>query len=237
MPAAPAPPATPARTTRRLLGLGALGLAAALFVAFAAGRVSGGYSPGPASRLLGFPDPALERAATRAKELESKLAALEVARRVDQASAAKLAAAQDELQTRLGEQAQELTFYRSIVSPGDAAAGLKILKVSVLHGEASQSYRLRVVLIQAPAPTAAVEGQLAVSLDAVRAGRAVSVPLTVVPASGRGELGYAFRSFQEVTGTFEVPSDLRPVRLELEARSRGAATPLRHTVPWKVEAG
>lgn len=216
-----------------MLWLGVGGLLVALVTAFAAGRVSGGNSPGPAYRLLGFPDPALERANARAKELESKLAALEVARRVDQASAAKLAAAEEELQTRLGEQAQELTFYRSVVSPGDTAVGLKILKVQVLPGARPQNYRLRVVLIQAPA--APVEGALAVSLDGVRAGRAVTVPLAVVPASGRGELGYAFRSFQEVTGTFDVPPDLKPVRLELEARSHGAATPLRHALPWKVD--
>ena len=231
-------PATPplARTHPRMLWLGAAGLLVALFAAFAAGRISGGYSAGPASRLLGLPDPALERATAQVKALESKLSALELARKVDQASATKRAAVQDELQTRIEEQAQELTFYRSIVSPGDSAAGLKILRAEVLPGARPQNFRLRVVLIQAPKPTTEVEGTLVISVDGVRAGRAVSLPVAA-SSNGRNELGYAFRSFQEITASFDLPADLRPVRLQIEARSRGAATPLRHSVPWKVEAG
>ncbi len=214
------------------IALGAVGLCLALFVAYAAGRISVGYSGGAVSRALGLPDPALERATARAEELESKLATLEVARKVDQAAAAKLAAAQEELQSRIDEQGQELAFYRSIVAPDDATAGFRILKVQVLPGSGAQSFRLRVVLIQAPKPTAEIAGQLVVSIDGVRAGRAVSLPL------GRAEgLPYAFRSFQEINQVFDLPPDFRPVRLQLEARSRGATTPVRHNVPWKVDAG
>ena len=220
-----------------MLVIGAAGLLVALGAAFVAGRISGGYSGGPASRLLGLPDPALERATSRARELEARLSSLEVARKVDQASAAQLAAAQDELQAKIEEQAQELTFYRSIVSPGDSAAGLKVLRAQILPGEQPQHFRLRIVLIQAPKPTTEIDGVVAVSIDGLRGGRAVSLPLPLVSGTGHGDLSYAFRSFQELAATFEVPADLKPVRLQLEVRSRGAATPLRHSVPWKVEPG
>lgn len=230
-------PTVSRRAELRLLVLGAVGLLAALSAAFVAGRISGGYSPGAASLLLGLPDPALERAEAQARSLESRLSALEVARRVDQASAAQLAAAQEELQARIEEQAQELTFYRSIVSPGDSAAGLKILRVQILPGSRPQAYRLRIVLIQAPQPATEVDGVLTLRLDAVRAGRAVSLPLAVSGAGPKGDLGYSFRAFQELTTGFDLPADVKPVRLELEARSRGAPAPLRHAVPWKVEGG
>lgn len=223
---------------RRWLGilLGLAGLCLALFVAYAAGRISVGYSGGAVSRVLGLPDPALERATTHAQELDSKLAALEVARKVDQAAAAKLAAAQEELQAKIEEQGQELAFYRSIVAPDDATAGFRILKVKVMPGTGSDNYRLRVVLIQAPNPLNEIAGQLFITIDGVRAGRAVSLPLSITGAAGQG-LGYAFRSFQELNQTFDLPADFRPVRLQLEARSRGAPTPVRHSVPWKIEAG
>ena len=225
------------RTDRRMLWMGAAGLFVGLFAAFLAGRISGGYSGGAASRLLGLPDPALERATARVKELESQLSALELARKVDQASAAKLAGAQEELQVKIEEQAQELTFYRSIVSPGDSTAGLKILRAQILPGVRPQNYRLRIVLIQAPKPTTEIDGTVVVSIDGLRAGRAVSLPVAASTGTGHGELSYSFRAFQELTATFDLPADLRPVRLQLEARSRGAATPLRHSVPWKVESG
>jgi len=228
---------TGARTDRRMLFMGAAGLAVGLCAAFLAGRLSGGYSGGAASRLLGLPDPALERATARAQELESKLSALEMARQVDQASAAKLATTQDELQAKIEEQAQELTFYRSIVSPGDSAAGLKILRAQILPGVRPLNFRLRIVLIQAPTPTTAVDGTLVISVDGLRAGRAVSLPVVATAANGRTDLAYSFRSFQELTASFDLPPDVRPVRLQLEARTRGAATPLRHSVPWKLEAG
>lgn len=211
-----------------------LGLALALFVAFAVGRISAGYSGGAAARALGLPDPALERAGERIRELDSKLAALEVARKVDQAAAAKLASAQEDLQSKIVEQGQELAFYRSIVAPDDATAGFRILKVQVMPGTAPQRYRLRIVLIQAPRPAGDIAGELAVTIDGVRGGRAVSLP--IVSGDGR-PWPYAFRSFQELNRDFEVPPDVRPVRLQLEARSRGAPTPVRHSVPWKVESG
>ena len=220
-----------------MLVMGAAGLLVALFAAFAAGRISGGYSAGPASRMLGLPDPALERANAQARELESKLSSLEVARKVDQAAAAKLASAQEELQSRIEEQAQELTFYRSIVSPGDSAAGLKIVSTTILPGARPQNYRLRIVLIQAPQPAPEIDGTVSVGVDGVQGGRAVSLPLVLGENGAKRELDYRFRSFQELNSTFDLPADLKPVRLQLEARSRGAASPMRHSVPWKVEGG
>ena len=229
------PPRLPGTGERRWISiaLGVLGLCLALFVAYAAGRISAGYSGGAAARALGLPDPALERAGARARELESKLAALEVARKVDQAAAAKLASAQEDLQSKIQEQSQELAFYRSIVAPDDATAGFRILKVQVMPGAGAQRFRLRIVLIQAPRPATDIAGELVVTMDGVRSGRAVSLPLG---AAGR-PLPYAFRSFQELNQDFELPADFRPVRLQLEARSRGAPTPVRHSVPWKVEPG
>ncbi len=230
------PPGLPGPGERRWvsIALGVLGLGLALFVAYAAGRISAGYSGGAAARALGLPDPALERAGARARDLESKLAALEVARKVDQAAAAKLASAQEDLQSKIEEQGKELGFYRSIVAPDDATAGFRILKVQVMPGSGAQRFRLRIVLIQAPRPATDIAGELAVTIDGVRGGRAVSLPLGA--ADGK-PLPYAFRSFQELNQGFELPTDFRPVRLQLEARSRGAPTPVRHTVPWKVEAG
>ncbi len=223
--------------SRRLWVLGAAGLLVALFLAFAVGRISAGSSGGVASRMLGLPDPALERANKTAQELQSRLAALEVARQVDQAASAQLAAAQDGLQAKIEEQAQELTFYRNIVSPGDSAAGLNILRVQVLAGVKPQNYRLRIMLIQAPKPAAEISGGLTIRLEGVRAGHAVSLPMVFGGSSAHSEIPYSFKAFQELSASFDVPADVKPARLQIEARTRGAPTVLRHSALWKVDAG
>lgn len=201
--------------------------------AFEAGRMSANYSTVKSALERRALESQVDTVKAHAGELEAKIAELEVARRVDHEAAVQIEKSLGELETRLGEQAQELAFYRSIVSPKNAAPGLRIVRIQLLPGTHPLNYRLRIGLIQAARPAGTVAGTIGVSLDGTRSGRAVSIPLSELGKSA--ELAFSLRSFQEVETELDLPADLRPMRLQVEVRPKGAEAPLRQSVAWKID--
>jgi hypothetical protein len=213
----------------------AVGLAAAvlLWVAFEAGRIRGGYSVTDAFAERRQLQAEVEKLDTRARELEAQLATAEIARRVDRESYAQVEKSLADLQQQLGEQSQELAFYRGIVSPADGTVGLRVQRLLVQPTAETGRYRLRIVLIQAARQDAIVTGTVEITLDGQRGGRAVSLDLA---ALGRDRpLPYSFRYFQEVETEVQIPPDFAPARVQVEVRPRGADAPVRASYPWQVE--
>lgn len=218
------------RRTALVRGGLAVGALALLVGAFELGRVTAGRSTGDwfAERR------AASRTADRVAELEAKLAESEIARRVDKEAYAQVEASLADLQSRLAEQSQELSFYRGILSPTDGSATLRVQRLLVMPGMEPHHYRLRIVLVQAGRQDAPVAGSLDVAVDGTRGGRPASLPLDEIARQSKS-LGFSFRYFQEVETEVELPADFQPQRVQVEARPRNAAAPVRQTYPWKVE--
>lgn len=216
-----------------LWGAAALAAVLLLWLAFEFGRTQGGYSAASAFTERRQQTGEVERLTQRLREVEAQLAAAEIVKRVDREAYAQVEKSLADLQQRVGEQSQELAFYRGIVSPADGTAGLRVQRVLVQPAAEPQRYRLRIVLIQAARQDAVVTGNVEITLDGLRAGQPTSLPL--------GELGrdrplpYSFRYFEEVETEVQVPEDFVPARVQIEVRPRGADAPVRASYPWKVE--
>ena len=157
-----------------------------------------------------------------------------MARRVDAESYAQVEKSLADLQARLGEQSQELTFYRGIVNPADNIAGLRIQQLKVLPGIAPRRFRVRIVLIQAARQDSVTSATADLSIDGLRGGRAVNLPLAEIGTSSRS-LAFSFRYFQELETEIELPADFLPQRLQIEVRPARASSSIRQTYPWKIE--
>jgi len=210
-----------------------LGLAC-LAGAFELGRARGGYSI--VSAELDRRDKAqqIESLTGQLREAEVKLAATEMARRVDKESYAQVEKSLADLQARLGEQSQELTFYRGIVNPTDNIAGLRIQQLKVLPGIAPRRFRVRIVLIQAARQDSVTSATADLSIDGVRGGHSANLPLAEIGTSSRS-LAFSFRYFQELETEIELPADFLPQRVQLEVRPARASSSIRQTYPWKIE--
>jgi RES domain-containing protein len=211
----------------------ALGVLVLLWVAFEVGRARAGYSVTTAFAERRQLRAEVERLQARATELEAQLASAEIARRVDRESYAQVEKSLADLQSRLGEQSQELAFYRGIVSPGDGTVGLRVQRLLVQPAAEPQHFRLRVVLIQAARQDAIVTGTVDVKIDGQRAGRPLSLSLSELGLER--PLSYSFRYFQEVEAEIEVPAGVTPARVQIEVRPRGADAPVRASYPWTVD--
>lgn len=211
----------------------AVTLALLLWIVFEVGRTQAGYSVTRSFVERRAMKADVDRLAARVAELEGQVATAEIAKRVDKEAYAQVEKSLADLQQRLGEQSQELAFYRGIVSPADGTAGLRVQRVLVQPGSEPLHFRLRLVLIQAARQEATVTGTVAITLDGKRGGRDVSLPLEEL---GRDKpLPFSFRYFQEVETEVEVPQDFAPSRVQVEVRPRGADSPVRASFPWAVE--
>jgi hypothetical protein len=207
---------------------------AAVFCAFEYGRLSAGYATIDSALERHQLGEALERSKERIVELEAKVSQADVANRVDKEAHAQIEKSVADLDARLGEQAQELAFYKSIVSPKDGAPGLRIARLQLLPATKPLHYRLRIAFVQGARAQGTVSGTLTVSVDGQQGGMAVSLPLDLA-GEGKKELNFALKSFQELEPEIALPADFVPQRVQVEARPRGAEAPLREAVPWKVE--
>ena len=221
---------------RAALGWGILvvGSILCIGVAFEAGRARGGYSIVTAELDRREKTAQIRELSSQLREAQVKLAAAEMARRVDRESYAQVEKSLADLQARLGEQSQELTFYRGIVNPADNIAGLRIQQLQVLPGIAPRRFRVRIVLIQAARQDSVTSATADLSIDGQRGGRAVNLPLAQIGTSSRA-LAFSFRYFQELETEIELPADFQPQRVQLEVRPSKATSSIRQTYPWKIE--
>lgn len=214
----------------------ALGVAALLLLwgTFEAGRATAGFSIARWYDERSELRTQMKELARRNGELEARLAEAEIAKRVDREAYTQVEKSLADLQSRLGEQSQELAFYRGIVSPADGLVGLRVQRLVVLPGGEPNRYRVRVVLIQAARNDATVAGTVVLGIDGVQAGQALSLPYAEVAVAEK-PLAFSFRYFQEIEAELRLPDGFTPQRVQVEVRSRNATAPVRQSFAWQVE--
>ena len=114
------------------------------------------YNRGQASAGLSAAQVALERRELVAKadrlerqnsKLNARVAELEMARKLDREAYGQVEQTLGELQSQLSRQADDLAFYKSIVSPADGVQGLRIHRFEVSPGAVPREYQLKLTLI------------------------------------------------------------------------------------------
>jgi len=211
-----------------------VGGAVCLATAFEIGRARAGYSIIAAELDSHQKAAEIKTLTAELRNAKAELAANEMARRVDHESYAQVEKSLADLQSRLGEQSQELTFYRGIVNPSDNIAGLRIQQVKVLPGIAPRRFRVRIVLIQAARQETVTSATADLSIDGLRGGKAVNLPLAEIGTSSK-VLTFSFRYFQELETEIDLPADFLPQRVQIEVRPARATSSIRQTYPWKIE--
>ncbi len=145
---------------------------------------------------------------------------LQVERAAQQSLAGELAALQDE-SMRLKE---ELAFYKGILSGNTAKAELKLHSFKVNKGKLPNQYEYHVLLIQAGRHDKMATGELKLTMNGLRNGEAVSLPLhdgtdIIDPAKVN------FKYYQRIDGQFLVPEDVELVTIEASLTETGVSQP------------
>ena len=134
-------------------------------------------------------------------------------------AAERLRASVHEMESRYRAMEEELTFYRSIVSPENVESGLQIHSVALEPSGRDGEYVYRVVLTQIRG-SGVVEGTMELAVVGRQGGATVELKGVELGDVGEGH-AFGFRYFQNLEGRIRVPAGVAPRSLRVLARTEG----------------
>lgn len=178
---------------------------------------------------------ARESLSSRVKVLEAKnralreqVAFLEQSRAIDEQACKDVRESLVDMQASLTEAREQVAFYRGIVSPEDAKAGVRVQAMTLRQLQPDNVYSYKLVLIQAMRHDRAVSGSVAMLLQGLLDGTPTELAWSTLEIGDDVQRGratpYNFKYFQELTGQIALPGDFVPTRLTvtLNPKRRGA---------------
>lgn len=145
-----------------------------------------------------------------------------------------------ELRRNLAERDEEisglradLAFYTRLVGNGGQRDGLKIqgARATAVKGS-PDAWNLVVTLTRSTRGGDPVKGDLRLAVEGIQDSRVRTLEGTDLGLAVSGEgLPFAFRYFQQVQGSFTLPTGFQPTRLRLQAKGAGADAVVA-TLPW-----
>ncbi|MDT0619777.1 hypothetical protein RM531_14965 [Salinisphaera sp. P385] len=173
------------------------------------------------------------RLETENRKLSERNVMLERGADVDQQAISALQNSLDDVQAQVAKLKKELAFYRGIVSPSEAEAGLRLQELQVHEASEAGVYQFQLVLIQAVEHDSAVSGQVKLRLEGLQNGESVSLTWPELALDSADELVFSFKYFQELADTFRLPPDFEPTLVEVVVNTGPGAEPVTGSFRWR----
>jgi hypothetical protein len=202
------------------------------------------YNRGQASAGLSAAEVALERRELVAKadrlerqnsKLNARVAELEMARKLDREAYGQVEQTLGELQSQLSRQADDLAFYKSIVSPADGVQGLRIHRFEVSPGAEPREYRLKLTLIQSMRHESVASGLVQVVVHGMQGDRPARYSVGELLDRPKAQLPFSFRYFQTIEQDVTLPEGFQAFEAEVQVRSSKLRFPMQQSFPWKAD--
>lgn len=166
------------------------------------------------------------------RSLQQQIATLQRSSQIDRQASIDVRNGMAQLQGELLGVREELEFYRGIVSPGDAKAGLRIQLFDLEPGEPEGRYSYALTVAQVQNNQGYVRGSIELEINGSENGKAKTLSLNKL--SEQGELKFKFRYFQKFEGQLELPAGFTPenVRINIKPSGRSKVKALEQTFDW-----
>lgn len=176
----------------------------------------------------------LQAARAEIGELRDQLAYITRSRQIDDGACVEVRQTLGTLQDESAELREQLAFYRGIVAPHEAAAGVRVYELSVTPlKDAANAYRYDLVLIQPARADKRVGGQAELLFEGLENGVKRRVKLGDVSRDDARGLVFSFRYFEEFNGELRFPPGFRPLRAIVTLQPGGANTrPFEEEFEW-----
>lgn len=206
---------------------------AAIAGAFEFGRLRAGFNAAEVERRRQHREEELAALTQQNRELRERIALLERSSEIDREAREQVQDNLSAMQDEVLELREQLAFYRGIVSPEDAQAGLRVQSFELYSGPAEDLYHYRLVLIQAIKHDRRASGRVDVVVHGVRNGQPESIPLNELVTDDMDEMRYSFKYFQDFEGDLRLPADFTPARVDIAILPGGRESDaVRRTIEW-----
>ena len=150
------------------------------------------------------------------RALSERIVALNRGNDIDNAASDELRQALTDLQAQVEESKKELGFYRGILSPEGAKAGVRVQQLSLEKMRKPRTYNFDLILIQSARNEKRVQGKINVRIDGLRNDEIISLAWDDVALDSKQDIVFSFKYFQEITQAFRLPDNFEPTLVEIE---------------------
>lgn len=194
------------------------------YLTFEFGRIQARYNVVDAALEQKGLELEIQTLEARIVELNQEIALLETDRQVDREAYQVVESNLGELQRKIQEQSDAISFYRGIVSPEDGGRGLRVQDLKLTKGKDERQFNVRLVLVQVMQHDRSVKGEVDFRIDGSQDGAEVSYALEqLLPADATDNASnwlFSFRYFQDFDRELVLPEGFTPEKINVEVISR-----------------
>lgn len=167
-------------------------------------------------------------------ELEARMALFERTRQIDDVANSQLKEQLVNLQQEIQGLREEVAFYRGIVAPSEAKAGIRIQRFEILPLNEERLFHYRLVLTQVSKNDTVASGSVEVVLNGLEAGALKQLRLKDLRTKPTKSLEYRFKYFQNLEGDILLPEGFSPHGVDVAVKPSRGADSIRESFEWPV---
>ena len=199
-------------------------LCAVAFIAwltFAYGQRVAGYDKNEAVTYIDDLEQQIEDLKNMNTESVRQTAMLERNSTIDGGASEQLKISLAEAQAETLELKKELTFYKSIISPGDTKRSLMIQTIQLKPG-ADGAYQYQIMITQRGRNDRFARGNLDVTLGGTDAGQVKVIRLHNVSKEAKNPIRFNLKYFQKFEGVITLPGTFEPEFMRVKVRAKSS---------------
>lgn len=203
------------------------------WLAFAYGQRVAGYDKSEAANYIADLEQQIENLNSQNIDSQRKNAMLERNSTIDGGASVQLKTSLSEAQAEALELKKELTFYKSIITPGDTKRSLLIQTIQLKQDVKTGTYQYQIMVSQRGRNDRFARGSITVALGGTEAGQTKILKLSEVSQEAKKPIRFGFKYFQKFGGTITLPATFKPeyIRVKIKAKSSKIA-PIDEQFTW-----
>ena len=167
----------------------------------------------------------LREARTEARKYKDDATYAQRSQEIDAEACKQVKTSLTSLQSETADLREQLQFYRGIVSPGEAGAGLRVYDFKIARNPKSGAYHFDLVLIQSVHHERRIGGRIDVAIQGILGGARKTLQMSEIADGDARNLVFSFKYFEEFGGDFRLPDGFRPLRATVAVVPDGSGQP------------
>ena len=191
------------------------------WLAFAYGQRVAGYDKNEAITYIEDLEQQIADLNLKFTESQRQTAMLERNSTIDGGASDQLKISLAEAQAESLELKKELTFYKSIITPGDTKRSV-IIQTIQLKANATGGYEYKIMVSQRGRNDRFARGSIDVTLGGTEAGQAKVIKLSEVSKEAKKPIRFGFKYFQKFGGTITLPATFQPEFMRVKVKPKSS---------------
>jgi len=192
------------------------------WLAFAYGQRVAGYDKNEAIAYIEDLEQQIVDLKLKFTESQHQAAMLERNSTIDGGASEQLKISLAEAQAESLELKKELTFYKSIITPGDTKRSLLIQTIQLKADANVGDYQYNIMVSQRGRNDSFARGDIEVTLSGIEAGQPKEIKLSEVSKEAKKPIRFSFKYFQKFGGILTLPATFQPEFMRVKVKPRSS---------------